>query len=63
MLGSYRVLSDAFDTDVRPLLSQVRSEMGVPEDPIEALADSPYPAQVVAERGRGDGGSGGYPGA
>jgi L-rhamnose isomerase / sugar isomerase len=63
VLGAYRVLTDAFETDVRPLLAEVRREMGVPEDPIAALKASDYPAQVVSERGGGTGGDGGYPGA
>ena len=63
VLGAHRVLTDAFDTDVRPLLAQVRVEMGVADDPFAALADSAYPAQVIAERGAAEGGSGGYPGA
>ena len=63
VLGAYRVLTDAYETDVRPLLAQVRAEMGTPEDPIAAYMASPYPAQVVAERGAGSGSSGGYPGA
>jgi L-rhamnose isomerase/sugar isomerase len=63
VLGAHRVLMDAFDTDVRPLLMQVRCEMGVPEDPIRALAESSYPAQVAQERGSASGSDGGFPGA
>ena len=63
VLGAHRVLTDAFDTDVRPLLAVVRAEMGVPEDPFGALEDSDYPKKVIAERGAADGSSGGYPGA
>jgi L-rhamnose isomerase/sugar isomerase len=64
VLGAHRVVTDAFDTDVRPLLAEVRREMGVPEDPIAALKASDYPARVVTERGaaRG-GGDGGFQGA
>ncbi len=63
VLGAHRVLTDAFETDVRPLLAQVRAEMGVPENPLAALAASDYPQQVISRRGVGDGSSGGYPGA
>jgi len=63
VLGAHRVLTDAFETDVRPLLAQVRAEMGVPENPLAALAASDYPKKVAAERGAAEGGSGGYPGA
>jgi L-rhamnose isomerase / sugar isomerase len=63
VLGAYRVLTDAFETDVRPLLAEVRREMGVPEDPIAALKASDYPAQVIAERGMVAGGASGYEGS
>jgi L-rhamnose isomerase/sugar isomerase len=63
VLGAYRVVTDAFETDVRPLLAQVRLEMGVSPDPIAAFQDSPYPAQVRAERGMAAGSGGGFPGA
>jgi L-rhamnose isomerase/sugar isomerase len=63
VLGAYRVLTDAFDTDIRPLLAQARLEMGLAPDPLAAFKDSPYPAQVAVERGTVAGGGGGYPGA
>jgi L-rhamnose isomerase/sugar isomerase len=63
VLGAYRVVADAFETDVRPLLAVVRREMGVPEDPIAALKASDYPEKVAAQRGGGAGGDSGYPGA
>jgi L-rhamnose isomerase/sugar isomerase len=63
VLGAYRVLTDAYDTDVRPLLAQVRDEMGLDTDPIAVYSASDYPAKVAAERGGGEGTSGGYPGA
>jgi L-rhamnose isomerase / sugar isomerase len=63
VLGAYRVLVDAFETDVRPLLAEARREMGVPEDPIAALKASDYPAQVVSQRSGVAGGESGYPGA
>ena len=63
VLGAYRVLTDAFETDVRPLLAQARIEMGLPPDPMAAFMDSPYPGQVAAERGVAQGSGGGYPGA
>lgn len=51
VLGAHRVLVDAFETDVRPLLREVRGEMGVPEDPIAALREDPYPRKCVELRG------------
>jgi L-rhamnose isomerase/sugar isomerase len=51
VLGAHRVLTDAFDTDVRPLLAQVRQELGVPADPIAAYRASGYEFKIRAERG------------
>ncbi|HEY3782833.1 MAG TPA: L-rhamnose isomerase [Fimbriimonadaceae bacterium] len=51
VLGAHRVLVDAFETDVRPMLREVRKEMGVPEDPIEALRKDGYVLRVAEERG------------
>ena len=61
VLGAYRVLTDAFDTDVRPLLAEVRQEMGLHPNPINALHESRYEQTIAEERGLGDGGGGGYP--
>ena len=60
VLGAHRVLMDAFQSDVRPLLEEVRIEMGVPADPLTALREDDYPKRVIEERGTGSGG-GGYP--
>jgi L-rhamnose isomerase/sugar isomerase len=51
VLGAYRCLADAYETDVRPLLAQVRVEMGLAPDPLAALKKCGYEAQVAAERG------------
>jgi L-rhamnose isomerase / sugar isomerase len=63
VLGAHRTLMDAYETDVRPLLVQVRRESNIPVNPIAALKSSPYLARIVAERGSGRSSSGGYPGA
>ena len=64
VLGAYRLLQDAYETDVRPLLAGVRTEMGAPADPIVAYKASDYPARVAKERGVGEtAGGGGFPGA
>src|SRR4029077_16214402 len=39
VLGANGVLMDAFDTDVRPLLAEVRGGLGVEADPMRAYAD------------------------
>jgi L-rhamnose isomerase/sugar isomerase len=50
VLGANAVLMDAYDTDVRPLLAQVRREMGLDPDPVAAYARSGYAEKIVAER-------------
>ncbi|MBE0690403.1 MAG: sugar isomerase, partial [Anaerolineae bacterium] len=62
VLGAHRVLIDAFETDVRPLLMQVREEMGIQPDPIAAYRADNYAQRVAEARGIAEGGSGGYPG-
>jgi len=61
VLGAHRILLDAFDTDVRPLLEQVRIEMGLRPDPIAAYRDDEYAQKVAAERGTDSGAGGGFP--
>jgi L-rhamnose isomerase/sugar isomerase len=62
VLGAYRVLMDAYDIDVRPLLAQVRQEMGLHPDPIAAYRADNYAKRVAEARGVADGSLGGYPG-
>ncbi len=62
VLGANRVLTDAFDTDVRPLLAQVRTELGLHPDPISAYRADDYAQRVAKERGMADLGGGGFPG-
>lgn len=62
VLGAHTTLVEAFETDVRPLLEQVRAEMGVPTDPFAAYRADSYTSKVAEERGSAAAGSG-YPGA
>jgi len=62
VLGAHRILLAAYDNDVRPLLAQVRHEMGLHPDPIAAYRADNYAQKVVAERGSASGDMGGYPG-
>ncbi len=62
VLGAYRILTDAYDTDVRPLLAQVRQEMGLHPDPIAAYRADDYGQRVAKERGIAGGALGGFPG-
>ncbi len=50
VLGAHRVLVDGFETDVRPLLAEVREEMGLHPDPIIALKKSGYEERIARER-------------
>ncbi|GLI01364.1 L-rhamnose isomerase [Phytohabitans aurantiacus] len=50
VLGANAVLMDAYNTDVRPLLAEVRAEMGLDPNPMAAYARSGYADKIVAER-------------
>ncbi len=62
VLGAYRVLQAAYETDVRPLLAEVRIRQGRDPDPIAAFRASGYAERVARERIASAMGSG-YPGA
>ena len=62
VLGGYRVLQAAFETDVRPLLSAWRARQGCDPDPIAAFRASGYAERVARER-TASVISSGYPGA
>ncbi len=62
VLGAHAVLVDAFETDIRPLLMQVRAEMGLPLDPHVAYLADGYTKQVAQERGEVSVSGSGYPG-
>jgi L-rhamnose isomerase / sugar isomerase len=50
VLGANAVLMDAYNTDVRPLLREVREEMGLHPDPMAAYAATGYAGKIKAER-------------
>jgi len=50
VLGANAVIADAFATDVRPMLAELRTEMGLDPDPIAAYHRSGYAEKIVAER-------------
>ncbi|MWA00991.1 L-rhamnose isomerase [Actinomadura sp. LD22] len=50
VLGANAVFMDAYNTDVRPLLAELREEMGLHPDPVAAYQASGYFERVVAER-------------
>ncbi|HYY03225.1 MAG TPA: L-rhamnose isomerase [Gaiellaceae bacterium] len=51
VLGAHRVLVDAFETDVRPLLARLASERGLDADPVEAFRAGGYAERLARERG------------
>jgi L-rhamnose isomerase/sugar isomerase len=47
------IVTDAFSSDVRPLLAELRQEMGLDPDPLAAHARSGHAQQAAAERSGG----------
>ncbi|MDC2954357.1 L-rhamnose isomerase [Streptomyces gilvifuscus] len=50
VLAANAVLMDAYNTDVRPLLADLRQDMGLDPDPITAYHRSGWQGQITAER-------------
>jgi len=50
VLSANAVLMDAYNTDVRPLLRDLREEMGLDPDPVGAFHRSGYAEKIRAER-------------
>ena len=50
VLGANAALMDAYNTDVRPLLADLREEMGLARDPYAAYLASGYGEKISAER-------------
>jgi L-rhamnose isomerase / sugar isomerase len=53
VLGANAVLMDAYNTDVRPLLGDLREEMGLPRAPYTAYLASGYSEKIAATRAGG----------
>jgi L-rhamnose isomerase / sugar isomerase len=51
VIGAHEIMNQAYKTDVRPLLMQVRQELGVPTDPLAAYRSSGYEEKIANERG------------
>jgi L-rhamnose isomerase/sugar isomerase len=54
VLAANAVLMDAYNTDVRPLLAEIRQEQGLNPDPMAAYRDSGWQQQIVAGRVGGE---------
>ena len=50
VLGAHRILLDAFETDVRPLLARSRAELGLEPDPVEAFRSGGFAERLARER-------------
>ncbi len=50
VLAANAVLMDAYNTDVRPLLAELREEMGLDPDPVAAYHRSGYGERIIAGR-------------
>jgi L-rhamnose isomerase/sugar isomerase len=50
VLGANAALMDAYSKDVRPLLAELRAELGLDPDPMAAYARSGYAKKIAAER-------------
>ncbi|MFJ9786653.1 L-rhamnose isomerase [Amycolatopsis sp. NPDC101161] len=53
VLAANAVLMDAYNTDVRPLLAELREDAGLDPDPVAAYHRSGYQEKIVAERAGG----------
>jgi L-rhamnose isomerase / sugar isomerase len=51
VLGAHRVLTEAFETDVRPLLARLRGQLGIDPDPVEAYRRGGHGERLAQERG------------
>ncbi|MEV5548656.1 L-rhamnose isomerase [Streptomyces sp. NPDC052309] len=54
VLTANAVLMDAYNTDVRPLLAEIREEKGLHPDPVAAYRASGWQERIVAERVGGE---------
>jgi L-rhamnose isomerase/sugar isomerase len=50
VLGANAVFMDAYNADVRPLLADVRTGLGLDPAPMAAYARSGYAERIVADR-------------
>ncbi|HEY8340617.1 MAG TPA: L-rhamnose isomerase [Egibacteraceae bacterium] len=50
VLGANAILMDAYETDVRPLLAELREDMGLDPDPLAAYLRSGHLEKIRAER-------------
>ncbi|GAA2574810.1 L-rhamnose isomerase [Winogradskya consettensis] len=54
VLEANAVIMDAYNTDVRPLLAEVRTDLGLDPDPVGAYKRSGYQEKIIADRVGGE---------
>lgn len=54
VLGANGIFMDAYNTDVRPMLADLRASMGLDPDPMAAYQTSGYAERIAAERVGGE---------
>ncbi|MEI6519901.1 MAG: L-rhamnose isomerase [bacterium] len=52
VLGAHRMIHEAFETDVRPLLAIMREEAGLPIDPLKAFREGGFATRMAHERSK-----------
>ena len=50
VLAAHATFMDAYNTDVRPMLAQLREDMGLDPDPVAAYQRSGYADKIIADR-------------
>ena len=50
VLAAHAVLMDGYNTDVRPMLAELRQELGLDPDPMAAYRRSGYAERIITER-------------
>jgi L-rhamnose isomerase/sugar isomerase len=50
VIAANSIIQDAFETDVRDFLAEIREDMGVPADPLRAYINSGYQQKIEKER-------------
>ena len=50
IIMSEKIITEAFETDITPLLFKAREEMGVPLDPLEFFRESGYLEKIQRQR-------------
>ena len=50
VLGANGILMDAYNTDVRGLVREMRADLGLDPEPMKAYAASGYASRIVDER-------------